>query len=202
MPDQTKITGLHGIVVCGGMSRRMGKDKSMLIYYDQPQCYHLYKLLLPYCEKVFISCNDLQANTIDAGYSTMIDLPAYQSIGPMAALLSAFNQYADKDLLIIGCDYPFLTSNDLEQFLNSFQRIETAAAFYNSSALLYEPLLSYYNHQSRESILNMHANNEHSLQYFLKNNHAFKFYPENLKSIESVDTEAGYIEAVKTIKHN
>jgi molybdopterin-guanine dinucleotide biosynthesis protein A len=200
VPDQIETTNLYGIIVCGGASSRMGTDKSMLVYHDKSQCYHLYEMLLPFCEKVFISCNESQVIQFEPSYSTMPDLPVYNNIGPMAALLTAFKRFPGKDILAIGCDYPFLTGVDLINFLNSFKKTVTAAAFYNSAVKLYEPLLAYYNHRSMEAIIKMYANKEYSLQHFLKINNAFKFYPGNLKTIESIDTAGEFLLATKSIK--
>ena len=46
---------LHGLVVCGGQSTRMGMDKSQLQYHGVPQREWLYELLQPLCEDVYIS---------------------------------------------------------------------------------------------------------------------------------------------------
>jgi len=80
------IKDTYGLVMCGGHSNRMGTDKSMLQYYNKPQRYHVYDMLLPFCEKVFISCNAQQAKSVDAGYNFIEEAPIYQDFGPMAAL--------------------------------------------------------------------------------------------------------------------
>ncbi len=179
---------LYGLIACGGKSSRMGQDKSMLLYYDMPQCYQLYEMLVPFCEKVFISCNETQAAKTEPGYPLIIDLPSYKNTGPMAALLSAFALYPKNDFLLIGCDYPFLTKKEISDFLHTFQRNEMAAAFFNPASSMYEPLLGYYNQRSAIDLLEMEANNEYSLQHFLRKINAAKFFPSNIQVIQSVDT--------------
>src|SRR4051812_45814849 len=73
-----------GLVACGGSSSRMGTDKSMLIYNTKPQRYHVYEMLQPFCEKVFISCKKEQSATVADGYDILTDDPVYNNIGPMA----------------------------------------------------------------------------------------------------------------------
>ena len=107
------IINTFGLVVCGGKSSRKGVDKSMLQYYNKPQRYHLYDMLGPFCEKVFISCNEDQWKNIDKDYSFLADDSLYINTGPIAALLSAFNRFPDKNILLTGCNYPFLTMEDL-----------------------------------------------------------------------------------------
>ena len=102
--------------MCGGQSNRMGTDKSMLQYYNKPQRYHVYDMLLPFCEKVFISCSKQQAETVEAGYHVIPDDERYCNIGPIAGLLTAFTQFPKKNILLIGCDYPFLKATELEIF--------------------------------------------------------------------------------------
>ena len=194
------IPGSYGLVVCGGSSSRMGTDKSMLIYYEKPQRYHVYEMLQAFCEKVFISCREEQANSIEDGYNILTDHPSYKNIGPMAALLTAFTKFPKKDILLIGCDYPFLTATDLQHFLPYCKEENFAVSFYNEQEDLYEPLLAWYQHTSFDILKKMHDAKQYSLQHFLKNNQALKFYPANKNSITSVDTQEGFIKAGDSIK--
>ncbi len=186
------VPSLYGLVVCGGNSSRMGTDKSMLTYHNKPQRYHLYEMLQPFCEKVFISCNAKQVNDMEQGYNFLPDLHAYTNIGPMAALLTTFEQYPINDLLVIGCDYPFLTGNDLYSFLSCCNG-ETSAAFYNESEDIYEPLIAYYHYNAVKRLEEMYLKSQYSLQQFLKNEHATKFYPGNKKSIIGINTMADFV---------
>lgn len=189
------LPGLYGIVVCGGRSSRMGTDKSLLQYHGRPQYLHLYHMLEPFCEKVFISCNSTQVDTILNGYPILADLPIYKNIGPMAALLTAFQQFPGKDMLIIGCDYPFLCPEDIDAFLQSLEKTAFATAFYNEAAGIYEPLLACYSHRCAAALLKMYENKTRSLQHLLFENKANKFFPANLRCIKSVDTEDEYRKA-------
>src|SRR4051812_39594577 len=109
------MTNVYGLVVCGGKSSRMGKDKSMLDYHGKPQRYYLYEMLEPLCEQVFISCSKEQAATIPSEYKIIEDAAEYEDIGPMAALLSAFKKYPKASFIAVGCDYPFINDHHLNK---------------------------------------------------------------------------------------
>lgn len=190
---------LYGLVVCGGNSTRMGRDKSTLIYYDKQQRYHLYEILENICDKVFISCNSTQANDIGKEYQKLIDLPGYENTGPMAALLTSFEKYPDNNFLAVGCDYPLISENDLKEFLKSLKEKTIAAAFYNREEKLYEPLLAWYSFESAPLLKKQFRNKQYSLQYFLKTIDAVKHYTGDSKIIsriiKSVDTPEEFLKA-------
>ena len=190
---------LLGLVVCGGKSSRMGSDKSMLQYHSKPQCYHVYDMLESICDEVLISCNSKQAEFIDPCYPTLSDQSSFEGIGPMAALLSAYRLYPGADILLIGCDYPFLASEELKRFVIGLHRSEPEA-FYNSICSIYEPLLAYYPGPAFESITKMYVVEDYSLQHFLKDQDARKFNPSSLATIKRIETKEDYLEAVSVIK--
>lgn len=181
------IPDTYGLVLIGGNSSRMGTDKSMIQYHKKPQRYHVYENLVPFCEKVFISCNKDQAGSISAGYSFITDNDLYKAIGPMAVLLTAFTKFPEKNMLLIGCDYPFLTANDLQQ-LSVNCNTERPAGFYNKGENIYEPLLAWYPYTAFGTLKEMFHSNKYSLQYFLKEADAIKLFPEIKKSIISINT--------------
>lgn len=189
-----------GLAVCGGKSSRMGVDKSTLEYFGKPQCYHVYDSLLPFCEKAFISCNRLQSDTIKPGYTFITDLPQYEYIGPMAAVLSAFTEFPDKNVLLVGCDYPFLTIDELQQF-STYCKNGNPVGFYNAVAELYEPLLAFYPYHSFTGLKKMFDEKKYALQHYLKKSDAAKYLPLNKKSMQSIDTEADFIKAFNSINN-
>ena len=191
------IKDTYGLVICGGNSNRMGTDKSMLQYYNKPQRYHVYDMLLPFCEKVFISCNAQQAKSIIEGYNFIEDAPSYNDIGPMAALLSAFALHPQKNLLLIGCDYPFLKAGELEKF--SLLCKDVPASFYNKDAVIYESMLAWYPFTCFDELKRMVEAKQFSLQQLLRKYDAIKFIPTDVNSIKSVDTTEAFNDAYKLI---
>ncbi len=191
---------IYGLVVCGGKSSRMGTDKSLLDYHGQAQRYYLYNLLEQITDKVFISCNMEQAPGIPAEYEFIVDSEKFQDIGPMAAVLSGFDQYPDASFLVVGCDYPFIRKNDLKELAKVIAYTASGAAFYNESAMLYEPLLASYPNRSAPVLRHYFEQGEFSLNCFLKNVHANKLVPDSPEIIKSIDTLAEYREAVSSLK--
>jgi molybdenum cofactor guanylyltransferase len=191
------IKDTYGLVMCGGQSYRMGTDKSMLQYYNKPQRYHVYDMLLPFFEKIFISCNKEQATSIEAGYNFIEDALLYNDIGPMAALLSAFTLHPQKNLLLIGCDYPFLKTGELEQF--SLLCKDIPASFYNKEAVIYESMLAWYPYTCFDELKRMFEAKQFSLQQLLRKYDAIKYIPTNTNSIKSIDTIEAFNEAYKLI---
>jgi len=185
------IHGCYALVVCGGKSSRMGVDKSRLLYHDREQRYFMYDLLIPYVENVFISCNEAQLTSIDKKYNSLQDGATYRELGPMSALLSAWEKYPGKGMLLAGCDYPHLDKEELQRFIDVIKPGRTSA-FYNEEANLYEPLLAYYPSILSGVVSEMHNRGDHSLQRLLQQQDAGKYLPQNKASILSIDTKLQY----------
>ena len=186
---------LYGIVACGGASARMGTDKGMLIYHQKPQRYHVYNLLQSVSDRVFISCRASQAIEIEKEYEKLIDLECYENSGPMASLLTARSYCPQADFFVVGCDYPFITERDIQDFLGSIQREKFAAAFYNSKEELYEPLLAWYSASAANLLVQFQEEKKYSLQQFLKSLGARKYFPRDENIIKSIDTPESFAKA-------
>lgn len=183
---------LYGLAVCGGKSNRMGMDKSLLEYHGRPQRDFIYTMLATLCDETFISCNAEQAGAMNKQHKTIVDKTTYAGNGPMAGLLSAFDLYPGADWLIAGCDYPYLTRQDMNDFVKSIDTNKPAAAFYNEQQQIYEPLLAWYSYAASDELKKMFARKEYSLQHFLKKINAGKFLPADRSIIQSVDTREEY----------
>ncbi len=192
----------YGLVVCGGKSSRMGTEKCSLIYRDKPQHELLCNMLHGLCPKTFISCSQLQLDSLITNHTKMADLPAYESVGPMAALLTAFAHFPENDFLVLACDYPFLTAEDLKDFSNHINHNCTAAAFYHESAGLYEPLLAWYSHRSAGLLSERARKGRYSLQHFLREIDAEKYKPQDANVMTSIDTPEGMQLTKSILNHN
>ncbi|MGF7214437.1 molybdopterin-guanine dinucleotide biosynthesis protein A [Spirosoma lacussanchae] len=139
----TNPTGLKGLILTGGQSRRMGQDKSQLVYHQKPQRDHLVDLLRPYCQAVFWSVNADQAAALTSGTQPFIvDALAIRS--PLNGILSAFRHDSSVAWLVVACDMPLLTSRSLEALLTNRDPTRLATVFYDSTGRAPEPLLGIY----------------------------------------------------------
>ncbi len=194
------IRDSYGLVLCGGRSTRMKADKSFLTYSDQPQWRRVYQMLGEHCSKVFISCNDRQVDQFAADCPVIVDQGEFKNNGPIAALLSAFQKYPDQDWVIVGCDYPLLSSRILNEFAKSPRPIEMACTFFNESENVYEPVIGWYSHRCRLPLMERFAAGKYSLQNFLRTINARKHIPSDINALMSIDTPALMVEAMAQLK--
>ena len=195
------MSGVYGLVVCGGKSTRMGTDKSMLNYHGQPQRYHLYEMLNGLCEHVFISCNKEQAANIPDKYAVIVDNEQYGDIGPMAALLTAFDKYPDASFLVVGCDYPYLQKEELKRLIEVSLQSNKPTSLYNVEAKLIEPLMSVYQHDIKYQLEQNFKQNKYSLRMLLEDVNAHVIEPLNYMSIISIDNLQQYQEVINKLNN-
>ncbi len=176
-----------GLVFTGGKSSRMHQDKSLLNYHGQPQRQHLLHLLQPFCEEVWLCCNATQAAGMNPELPFLMDDPVWGDIGPMAGLLTAAKKFSGKNLLTIGCDYPFFNHAALE-LLATVCKPEKSAAFYNPATHFYEPLLAFYPAVVLQEMETLWGQQQFSLQQFLRAIPAIRCIPDDPKIIQSIDT--------------
>ena len=103
---------LYGLILAGGFSRRMGKDKSLLNYHGKPQIEYVHNLLQELCDKVFLSKRIDQPS-----YKTtpsINDVEPFLNKGPLGGILSAMKSFSDVSWLVLACDLPFVTKETLQ----------------------------------------------------------------------------------------
>lgn len=131
------IPPLNGLVLAGGQSLRMGSDKGLLQYHAKPQRIHVFELLQPLCQDVFVSCNAAQAGGLH--------LPEIEDrflgIGPVAGILSAFQSAPGAAWLTVATDLPHLSSATLEYLIAHRNPSKLATAFVGADGLP-EPLIT------------------------------------------------------------
>ncbi|ADB38823.1 NTP transferase domain-containing protein [Spirosoma linguale] len=134
---------INGLILTGGRSTRMGKDKSLLNYHGKPQREYLTELLKPYCETVFWSVNAEQARDL-AGANQPIIIDVYDLVSPLNGILSAFQTDPSASWLVVACDMPLLTTLSIDALLANRAPDKMATVFYDSDGQLPEPLLGIY----------------------------------------------------------
>ncbi len=191
---------LYGLILCGGQSSRMKDDKSLLDYHGQPQRYYLYDLLRPNCDRVFICCNQQQVESIPSQHECIVDEEKYSGIGPMAALLSAFEKFPDASFLVVGCDYPFLTAQYIRNLVREERESADAVCYCHPETEMCEPLIGIYANSSYQKLLRNFKEERYSLRHFLEEGNTCKIIPSSAGFLKSVDDVASYQQAKEAIQ--
>jgi molybdenum cofactor guanylyltransferase len=178
---------LYGLVLCGGKSSRMGEDKGFLIYHNKPQYQHVFEMLQQCCIETYISCNAEQLQKIDEQFNTIEDDNDYADKGPATGLLTAFSKHPQKDFLVIACDYPLLTEEEIKHFLDNIPARSTAAAFYDAQEECYQSVTAWYSAEAGSLLM---QSPQLPLKRLLENLNAHKHTPLDAGSITSADTKA------------
>lgn len=117
---------LNGLVLCGGKSSRMGRDKSLIQYHGKPQRDYLTGLLRLFCDQVFIS-GPKNLKTTDSFISDHFDLES-----PLNGILSAFHFDPDSAWLTMPVDMPNIDSAAIEFLLRHRDTGKIATCFLDS----------------------------------------------------------------------
>ena len=141
---------LNGLVLTGGKSTRMEKDKGSLNYHGTPQYDYMYKLLEPHCEEVFLSCRDeLQAQQMPG--VTIID--TFKGLGPYGGILSAFRSDPNAAWLVVAVDLPFLDEKTIDQLVEARNIHKTATCFIDRHDQYPEPLITIWEPRAYPTLL-------------------------------------------------
>lgn len=119
---------LLGLVLGGGKSSRMGRDKAALEYHGRSQLRHAFALAAKVCGEAFVSCRAEQASdTVFSGLPQIHD--RFLGFGPMGGILSALATRREAAFLVLACDLPFLDHEALTHLVAARDPAKTATAF-------------------------------------------------------------------------
>jgi molybdopterin-guanine dinucleotide biosynthesis protein A len=124
---------LHGLVLAGGRSTRMGRDKAAVEYSGRSQLERAFALLDPLVTRCFVSVReDQQSDPLRSRYAQIVDAaPGLE--GPTAGIVSALRAHL-----------PFLDAGTLQHLIARRDPTRIATAFRSSHDSLPEPLCAIY----------------------------------------------------------
>jgi len=128
MNEQNKVTG---VVLAGGLARRMNKqDKGLIEYHNRPMVSYAVDAMNQVASTVFINANRNISEYQHFGCPVISDQTDTFD-GPLAGVLSAMS-HADTDILcVMPCDSPLIKAEHLNKLLNAVTEkdIDIAVAF-------------------------------------------------------------------------
>lgn len=140
---------LHGLVLAGGRSSRMGTDKAALVHPDgRPLARRTFDLLVEAgCMEVMLSLRHDQP--IPAGFEDLADPaivrdPDGEGAGPLAGIVAAMSLRPDADWLVLACDLPRLDVATLKHLISSKRPNELFISYRSKFDGLPEPLCAVY----------------------------------------------------------
>lgn len=190
---------MFGLVLGGGKSTRMRRDKAAIDYHGLPQVRYAYDLLAGFCDRVFVSNREDQA-----------DEPAFEGLeqihdrfigfGPMGGMLTAFHAYPNVAWLVLGCDLPFVDVSTLEHLLAQRDPLSLATCYLSTHDGLPEPLCAVYEPAYRRRLHQFLAEGRDCPRKALINSRAKRLQLPNPAALDNVNSPEEYDEAVAALK--
>ncbi len=132
---------LCALILAGGASSRMGRDKSQINLHGESQEIHLAKITQSLGLKTFISKRKHDKKEID-GIQVITD--TVLDLGPFGAILTAFQQHRNKAFLVLACDLPLVNKTLIEQLIKHRDTTKFATCVKAKTKSFQEPLISIY----------------------------------------------------------
>lgn len=142
---------VYGLVLAGGKSRRMGRDKALLDRGGRSQLAFVVELLGNSVDRVFVSTRaDQKGETERRQFEQIVD--RYDGVGPVAGILSAMDEHPDVDWLVVACDLPNIDARTVLYLLDHRTTRKPFVAYASSYDGLPEPLCAVYG-QGSEAVV-------------------------------------------------
>ena len=193
---------LYGLVLAGGRSSRMQRDKAVLTYHGRTQLEWAMDLITPFVERAFVSVRpDQQSDPVRAKFAQIVDTA--ENLGPIAGIMAAQAAHPDAAWLVLACDLPFLDAATLKHLIWARQEDKPATAYRSSHDGLPEPLCAIYEPASRESIASYVATSgKNCPRKFLIRSEAHLIEEPNPRALDNVNTPEEYGSAMTSFSSN
>lgn len=179
---------LYGLVLAGGESRRMGRDKGLIAYRGEAHRQVLYALLQSACARVFLSVNAGQPRPEPERFAYLVDAPEYAGNGPIGAVMGFRDAHPGVALLLVSCDLPFFGPQALQALLAARNTSRSATAFLNPENNRPEPLVTIYEPRFLERLAEDFGRGMRSLQRILLEDPPALITDFDARWIRSADT--------------
>jgi molybdopterin-guanine dinucleotide biosynthesis protein A len=183
---------LFGLVLAGGRSTRMQRDKAAIEYRPgESQLDAAMSLLAPRVSKAFVSVRADQAQEQTRSRHSRI-LDRGDAEGPLAGIRAALAEHPDAAWLVLACDLPFLDARTLDTLIAARDVAGDATAFRSSHDGLPEPLCAIYEPRAAASIAGHIAAGKNCPRKFLMSARTRLIDQPSPRALDNVNTVDEY----------
>lgn len=180
---------LHGLVLAGGHSRRMGRDKAGIAIDGRTQLDRAYGLLEHLVARCFVSVRaDQQDDPLRSRYPRIVDAAGVE--GPIAGIRAAQVAHPDAAWLVLAIDLPLLDAATLQNLIARRDPARVATAYRSSHDGLPEPLCAIYEPSAAAAIDAFLATGRNCPRKFLIQSDTLLIEQPNPQSLDNVNTPA------------
>ena len=189
------VPDLNGLVLVGGESSRMGKDKSSIEYHGIPQSDFLVNLLGNYVSKVYLSCHPDRVPLTN--HPVIID--TFLNLGPFGGVLSAFHYEPKVAWLVVACDLPLINDSIISQLISERDTSRVATCFLDPVTGLPEPLITIWEPRAYPVLLQYLSQGISNLRKTLIDTDSKQIYTNNPHALRSANTPEESFQAIQLL---
>jgi molybdopterin-guanine dinucleotide biosynthesis protein A len=189
---------IYGLILAGGSSTRMHRDKAALTYQGQHQLDRAFHLASRHVPKVYVSVRAGQtADPLRAAHPLIVD--SVTGEGPIVGIRSALAAHPEVAWLVLACDLPYLSDAALEHLLGERDTAACATAYKSAHDGLPEPLCAVWEPTAAKGLAEYQAGGGHCPRKFLLNHAARLIEPFDPRALDNVNTPEEYAQALATL---
>lgn len=189
---------IFGLVLAGGRSTRMRRDKATLVYHGRSQLESAFELLAAVTERCFVAVRPDQADEpLRRRFPQIVD--RHEGMGPLAGILAAQHTHPQAAWLVLACDLPFLDRASLQHLIAHRQVGALATAYRSAHDGLPEPLCAVYEPASAAPLLEYAAAGRRCPRKFLIEHQATLVEPVRTHALDNVNSTREYWESMQTL---
>ncbi len=189
---------LYGLLLTGGRSTRMKRDKARLEYAGKPQLDRAMELIAPLVSRAFVSVRAEQRDDPQrTAYDTIADLR--NDLGPLGGIQAAFQAHPSNAWLVLACDLPFLDAATIRHLIERRAASRLATAYRSAANGLPEPLCAIYEPASRASLEQWIAQGMNCPRKWMSRGDVELLDLPNAHALDNVNTANEYLAASATL---
>lgn len=173
---------LSAIILAGGKSSRMGREKGLSIYKQKSMVEYAIKLAKSFCSECILVAN----NPGYEGFNAKLVADVYPNKGPLGGIYSGMKQSKAEQFLVLPCDMPELKASVIARLLKSHK---TEVSIAKQGGRLH-PLVGIYNKVILDRLESCLESDNLAVMSLLDQCH-----------IEILSFDDGYTEFFKNVNH-
>ena len=192
------LAPVYGLVLAGGVSSRMQRDKAALQYGGKTQLDRAFELASWHVARVFVSVRASQTDDPTRAQRPMI-VDSVAGDGPTVGIRSALAAYPEAAWLVLACDLPFLSDAALSQLLRERDAARVATAYRSAHDGLPEPLCAIWEPAAATALAAYQAGGGHCPRKFLIRHAPHLLEPLDRRALDNVNTPEEYARALAAL---